>query len=155
MVLKVCSCCLKSRPQSSYNQDNWASIKIRRCNECAEANLPIKNPNIQGTFPLPSAEGRRVFATPDVANNIVPDKDGKLHLVLGGGKDPRNACARCGKGPPENSKLNHCARCKKINYCSKQCQVDDWKRRKREECVKKSGKGTQNLGLLKHDEDKL
>ena len=155
MVLKVCSCCLKSRPQSSYNQDNWASIKIRRCNECAASNLPIKNPNIRGTFPLPSTEGRSVFATPDVANNIVPDKDGKLHLVLGGGKDPRNACARCGKGPPENGKLNHCARCKKINYCSKQCQVDDWKRHKREECVKKSGKGTQNLGLLKQDEDKL
>ena len=67
MVLKVCSCCLKSKPLSSYNPDNWASIKIRRCNECAAANLPIKNPNIQGTFPLPSAEGRRVFATPDVA----------------------------------------------------------------------------------------
>lgn len=153
-MLKVCSCCLRSRAKSSYSPENWSSINIRRCKECAATNRQIQNPNIKGTFPLPRAgEGCRVFASNGVAEDIIPDSQGNLHLVLGGGKDVRNTCLKCGKEGSENCKLQHCARCKKIKYCSKKCQVDDWKRHKRDECIKKTAGKVQHMGVMKQDEE--
>lgn len=36
---------------------------------------------------------------------------------------------RCGSCDNAHSgtKRNHCSRCKKVNYCSRECQVKDWK----------------------------
>ncbi|KAL1747689.1 hypothetical protein HDZ31DRAFT_31395 [Schizophyllum fasciatum] len=40
-----------------------------------------------------------------------------------------SACGVCGKGG--NAKLLVCARCKRMKYCSKACQTEDWKTHKR------------------------
>jgi len=157
-MLKVCSCCLRSRAKSVYSPENWESKKIRRCKECAASNKQILNPNIKGTLPLPSAEkGKRVFASKDLANDIIPDREGNLHLAIGdGGKDVRNtSCGLCGKEASENCKLQECARCKKIKYCSKECQVKDWKRHKREECIKKGGVKVEDMAKLVQDAGKM
>ena len=81
-----------------------------------------------------------------------------MHPVVGGGKDVRNtSCGLCGKEASENCKLQECARCKKIKYCSKQCQVKDWRRRKREdeECMKKDGAKVEDMGKVVQDEGNM
>lgn len=39
-------------------------------------------------------------------------------------------CAFCGKIETENLKLKRCSKCKSVNYCSKECQLNDWKNHK-------------------------
>lgn len=56
-------------------------------------------------------------------------------------------CSRCRKAVP-SSQIKRCARCKQ-NYCSAECQKDDWKRgNHREECARRQGVGpaTGNVG---------
>jgi endogenous inhibitor of DNA gyrase (YacG/DUF329 family) len=36
-------------------------------------------------------------------------------------------CAVCGKAAAQEEKLRVCSGCKVVPYCSKQCQMDDWK----------------------------
>ena len=45
-------------------------------------------------------------------------------------------CSKCGKPPPKNypGKHKHCSHCKKVYYCSKECQVGDWKLQHHKEC---------------------
>lgn len=97
----------------------------------------------------------REFASKELAGDILPDRDGNLHLVLPGGVDVRNMCGKCGVQESEAFKLQVCARCKKIKYCSKECQTGDWKRHKREECAAKVAQlKTQMMGLHVPDRDK-
>ncbi|KAI6098077.1 hypothetical protein EDD16DRAFT_1664746 [Pisolithus croceorrhizus] len=44
---------------------------------------------------------------------------------------PTSGCVACGKG---GGQLSTCSRCKKAKYCSKDCQVEDWKAHKKN-CV--------------------
>ncbi|KAI6104717.1 hypothetical protein EV401DRAFT_642340 [Pisolithus croceorrhizus] len=44
---------------------------------------------------------------------------------------PTSGCVACGKG---GGQLSTCSRCKKAKYCSKDCQVEDWKVHKKN-CV--------------------
>lgn len=52
----------------------------------------------------------------------------------------RNACWACGKESITNSEaaisvhLKHCSKCRTAQYCCKQCQVEDWKKRHRRWC---------------------
>eukprot|EP00804_Cyclotella_cryptica_P025265 CCRYP_010372-RA/>CCRYP_010372-RA protein AED:0.22 eAED:-0.16 QI:0/0/0/1/1/1/2/0/429 len=45
-------------------------------------------------------------------------------------------CSMCGKHPPKNGSGQHkqCSRCKKVFYCSKECQASDWKLRHHQAC---------------------
>jgi len=51
------------------------------------------------------------------------------------GKDPRNVgvCAACGS--PHN--LKTCSSCGKVRYCSRECQVSDWKAGHKQVCKAK------------------
>lgn len=44
-------------------------------------------------------------------------------------------CWRCGKGAPRMKRHPSCSKCKKACYCSKECQVDDWKLRHKKVCA--------------------
>ena len=50
--------------------------------------------------------------------NTVPDK---LKCV-----DRKESCSRCNK-ELEKGRIQRCGKCKKATYCSRQCQVDDWR----------------------------
>ena len=50
------------------------------------------------------------------------------------GTDDENLCRRCEK-IRKSTGSGFCGKCKLVFYCSKDCQVKDWKRHK-EECVK-------------------
>jgi hypothetical protein len=50
----------------------------------------------------------------------------------GGGGGSSKTCRSCGVAP---EKLMACSSCKKVRYCSRECQKADWKRHK-EECGK-------------------
>lgn len=39
-------------------------------------------------------------------------------------------CFRCSKLPPKNQQLKRCGNCKKVFYCSVECQKEDWKTHK-------------------------
>ena len=53
--------------------------------------------------------------------------------------DMEPACGNCRKREPENAtreqKLLKCARCQDTLYCSRECQVADWKRGHKVECA--------------------
>ena len=42
-------------------------------------------------------------------------------------------CANCGKDESDG-KLQRCSQCKKTYYCSRKCQVKDWKKRHKKQC---------------------
>ena len=39
-------------------------------------------------------------------------------------------CTKCKRPPTEGDKLQHCSRCKKAQYYSRDCQKADWKKHK-------------------------
>ena len=43
-------------------------------------------------------------------------------------------CGHCGKPSPPHGKHDQCSRCKKVCYCSRECQVADWKLRHKKDC---------------------
>ena len=43
-------------------------------------------------------------------------------------------CGNCGKAPSLNQKYSRCSRCHKVHYCSRDCQVTDWKVRHKHVC---------------------
>ncbi|GFH52501.1 hypothetical protein CTEN210_08977 [Chaetoceros tenuissimus] len=46
-------------------------------------------------------------------------------------EDKKHLCLTCGKQEQDDgSKLMKCARCKSVSYCSRECQVKDWKEHK-------------------------
>lgn len=57
-----------------------------------------------------------------------------LHFAHNGRSNMTNTCKRCGK--VEKRKMDICARCKNVIYCSRRCQVKDWKEHK-SQCVAK------------------
>jgi len=65
---------------------------------------------------LPNAARRCVAASPD------------LRMPAAGAPAPTRCCARCfAKEDPEGTRYNACAKCG-ILYCSRECQVADWKK---------------------------
>ena len=74
-------------------------------------------------------EGVLDHVTKDASGNVV------LHLE---GADPSRICGnRECNSANKNNPSKKCSRCKRISYCSKECQVSDWNRHKVEECIKK------------------
>ncbi|TFK38289.1 hypothetical protein BDQ12DRAFT_127510 [Crucibulum laeve] len=47
-------------------------------------------------------------------------------------------CTKCSKPESDEVRLMSCARCRQLHYCSKQCQVADWKRHKAD-CASNQG----------------
>ncbi len=51
--------------------------------------------------------------------------------------DPTKLCNNCGKNEVEKqTKFKRCGQCKKVYYCSKDCQVTDWKKQHSKVCKK-------------------
>ena len=48
---------------------------------------------------------------------------------------------RCNKEDCKKDGTLRCSRCKKFNYCSKECQTSDWKKHKKQ-CKKPEEKGS-------------
>ncbi|GBC02154.1 hypothetical protein RclHR1_04480018 [Rhizophagus clarus] len=46
-----------------------------------------------------------------------------------------NACKRCGKTSTMEAGGGICSKCKLVFYCSRDCQKEDWKRHRKEDCV--------------------
>jgi len=59
---------------------------------------------------------------------VLPEELGRIFSTFCG----RPICMNCGnKKPVDGGNLKRCARCKFAKYCSKQCQVKDWKKHKK------------------------
>lgn len=53
---------------------------------------------------------------------------GRCGSSNGGGDNRRKQrCAACGAAEAETVKLKKCSQCQRVAYCSKECQVQDWK----------------------------
>ena len=61
------------------------------------------------------------------AIETVTNRDWFLRFIE---KNKENMCHTCHKVAQDNA-LKTCSRCKKVKYCSKECQVKDWKLHKK------------------------
>ncbi|KAI4519597.1 hypothetical protein K525DRAFT_205682 [Schizophyllum commune Loenen D] len=50
-------------------------------------------------------------------------------------RENRTLCVSCKQRKPPGTAMFTCSLCKSVNYCSKQCQRDDWKSIHRQECT--------------------
>jgi len=57
-------------------------------------------------------------------------------------------CNKCGAIPTSVSPINLCVRCKRVAYCSRECQVADWKGKHKFECQKLSESPVTQLALV-------
>lgn len=73
------------------------------------------------------------FWAPFADDMYIPDVSNLGEKIAGVGKTPvDDRCAACGKKKQaDGSNLLSCARCKKVKYCSRECQRADWKAHKR------------------------
>ena len=46
----------------------------------------------------------------------------------------KRMCMRCGRPETMSLKLKSCTKCKMMNYCSKDCQISDWKELHKHQC---------------------
>jgi hypothetical protein len=65
-------------------------------------------------------------------------------LTFGG---PKGKCAMCGERGPDGQSLQGCAQCKATWYCSKECQVADWRRGHKNACKLLGKEGLASLSL--------
>lgn len=65
-----------------------------------------------------------------VAGSFHEDLSGSLEARgMGSSKSGNPQCSKCRKTLPEG-KVSVCSRCRSVSYCSKECQVADWKQHK-------------------------
>ncbi|GAA5887039.1 hypothetical protein JCM6882_009428 [Rhodosporidiobolus microsporus] len=87
-----------------------------------------------GSSTAPSAEDKELL---EASQNLASGFKTVMHY---GGN--RKHCNNCFKADSPTVKLTCCAKCKEINkfvwYCSRTCQVADWKKRHKQECGKKA-----------------
>ncbi|KAI1161159.1 hypothetical protein F5B18DRAFT_674905 [Nemania serpens] len=72
------------------------------------------------------------FWAPFADDIYSPDMSNLGEKIAGVGKTPIDGrCASCGKNKQaDGSALMNCARCRKVKYCSRECQRKDWKAHK-------------------------
>jgi len=77
----------------------------------------------------------------DVSSQPYPQPKNKPHsgaLSSRAGRGYRlntNRCWKCGEAPEAGKSLHKCARCYMVQYCSKQCQVLDWRSNHKKFCA--------------------
>jgi hypothetical protein len=75
-----------------------------------------------------------VFASPLVEEGISPAEAKVMAEELTGKAPPRRKCHNCGKvHEVDGVRLKKCAKCFAVEYCSVECQREDWKKH-RSEC---------------------
>ena len=153
-VLKVCSCCGKSKSKEDYSSNQWKKKQSLRCRDCVTSDKPPlmnKNNDADEDDLLVLGQPNTLFCSSALQDKISLDESGNAILNLGavlGREDkdsPLDLCANAECRQP-HSKLR-CARCKRIVYCSKECQVADWRRHKHAECEAKSKKKIEVLEI--------
>jgi hypothetical protein len=57
------------------------------------------------------------------------------------------ACARCGA---QDRPLSQCTKCRQVKYCSKDCQVLDWKHGHKQACLSPDDRSTTETTTTTH-----
>ena len=53
-----------------------------------------------------------------------------LDSTAGPAEQPRNCCSNCGATSGDGVKLKKCGGCRRVRYCSAECQAAQWEQHK-------------------------
>ena len=102
--------------QLSMHQNPHAKCQRRVCSWWGTSNRLQIDPYLSGPSPRSRTTGRHIFAPPPLS-----DTDGESEP-----EEPDRVCFGCGEVESETVTLILCTKCRAVDYCSKQCQRDDW-----------------------------
>jgi hypothetical protein len=130
---KICRACSQNLPKEEFSKKQWQQKQQRRCTDCIEANREIDPVSKEA-----SIKGGSQSLSSRTSNTKQKKGSKKDKPVFAGNQEGRfkpttgppdlrlaeiasNFCAWCGKAE-ENEKLETCAACKNILFCSRKCQ---------------------------------
>ena len=66
----------------------------------------------------------------DRLSGRIPDPEGLVRTRIIDGQIVERKCGGCGLWQTPERKLERCGQCRRVYYCSRQCQLADWKTHK-------------------------
>jgi len=124
---KLCSKCKVARYCSKTCQiDDWkkghkktCKLLVKQQKECKKMEDPSEG------------EVQEALETMESLGGSLPEILQLLGVLNKEVKENKSVCSNCSKNA---SKVRLCSRCKCVQYCSKACQAEDWKKKHKKEC---------------------
>jgi MYND finger len=151
---QVCGACGISQAKSCFSGSQWKKRSHRRCLGCIESDNPLLNPSPETKMVLPGKKPF-LFCSPELAKDLQMEQDETGNWVVDLEKVLASPRDICGNQPCCQKARKLCTRCKCIQYCSKECQVADWKRHKKAECIPKPKHEPKTVWVHPSDHDQL
>jgi hypothetical protein len=130
---KICRACSQNLPKEEFSKKQWQQKQQRRCTDCIEANREIdpvsKEASIKGgsqSLSSRTSNTKQKKGSKKDKPVFAENQEGRFKPTTGPpdlrfAEIASNFCAWCGKAE-ENGKLETCAACKNILFCSRKCQ---------------------------------
>ena len=106
-----------------------------------------------GLVPSTDSLGQTIFVSKDLTAAKFRNENGSFNLFA----PQRGECAyeECPSAKDAERTLKRCTRCWLVDYCSRDCQLKDWKRHKRDECeANPNPKKDKSTNVSKKGDDK-
>jgi len=129
-----CDCCMqrmKLDEASKVPKENTKSVleKVSELGDSSKSQSQSPATN-QSTQSQPKTQNEPKIETPKFRKNKTPKKSRKS--VLEKFEPIISKCFHCDKESCKETPLQRCSACNRINYCSRNCQRNDWARHKSE-----------------------
>ena len=124
-----CDCCMqrKKLEESSASKGNQKSV-LEKVSELGDSSKSqSQSPANQSVQSQPKIQNESKIETPKFRKNKTPKKSRKSALERNF-EPVISKCFHCDKESSKEIPLQRCSACNRINYCSRDCQRNDWAR---------------------------